>query len=53
MGKKRWLYGDRKPTDAEAIVLHAWAKELAEHYEMDADWVEQVLIATIPLEPVW
>ncbi len=39
MGKKRWLYGDRKPTDAEEVVLRAWAKELAEHYEMNADWI--------------
>jgi hypothetical protein len=54
MGKiKRWLYGNRKPTDAEAIVLRAWATELAEHYEMDADWIGEVLKATIPHEPIW
>jgi len=54
MGKiKRWLHGDRKPTADEAIVLQRWAEELAEHYKMNAEWIEDVLTATIPLDSIW
>lgn len=47
MGKiRRPAWSQKPPSEAESFALRIWAQELAEHYDLDEQWVEKILIKT-------
>lgn len=43
--KERWHR--IKPSEAQLFALRVWANELAEHYDLDSQWIEKILIKTV------
>lgn len=47
MGKiRRPAWSRRPPSEAESFALRIWAQELAEHYDLEEQWVEKILLKT-------